>query len=154
MNDPSPPRTTAESAPPKRELARTIGRAFVTLAMVGVGVLHFVNPTPFVRIVPAELPAPLALVYVSGVFEIALGLAIQIPKIRKLAGWGLVALYVAVFPANINMAVRHIELTPGEPVPEWVAWGRLPFQVLFIVLAIWVTGPHFRSKSSAEKKSA
>lgn len=139
---------TAAPAPPKRDLARTIGRAFVTIAMVIVGVMHFVNPEPFTRIVPQELPEPKLLVYVSGVFEIALGLAIQIPKIRKLAGWGLVALYVAVFPANINMAVRHIELTPGEPISPLVAWGRLPFQIVFIALAIWVTGPHFEKKSA------
>lgn len=141
--------TAAAPARPRLELARTVARAFVTLAMVIVGVMHFVNPEPFIRIVPEELPSPRMLVYVSGVFEIALGLAIQIPKIRKLAGWGLVALYVAVFPANINMAVRHIELTPGEPIPPLVAWGRLPFQILFIALAIWVTGPHFKKKPSS-----
>jgi uncharacterized membrane protein len=140
--------TSTPADPPRRglELVRTIARVFVTVAMVIVGVMHFVNPDPFTRIVPQELPEPKLLVYLSGVFEIALGLAIQIPKIRKLAGWGLVALYLAVFPANINMAVRHIELTPGEPIPDWVAWGRLPLQLLFIALAIWVTGPHFKKK--------
>ncbi|MFO0613194.1 MAG: DoxX family membrane protein [Polyangiaceae bacterium] len=141
---------TASGTPTARswkETARTVARAFVTIAMVIVGVMHFKNPEPFTRIVPQELPEPKLLVYVSGVFEILLGLAIQIPKIRRLAGWGLVALYVAVFPANINMAVRHIELTPGEPIPDWVAWGRLPFQIVFIALAIWVTGPHFKRGS-------
>jgi uncharacterized membrane protein len=142
-----------EAAPAKRsskETIRAVARVFVTIAMVIVGVMHFVNPVPFTRIIPQELPEPKLLVYISGVFEIALGLAIQIPKIRKLAGWGLVALYVAVFPANINMAVRHIELTPGEPIPDWVAWGRLPFQVVFIALAIWVTGPHFKKADAAK----
>lgn len=145
---------TPTADPPRRgvELARTVARVFVTVAMVIVGVMHFANPDPFTRIVPQELPEPKLLVYVSGVFEIALGLAIQLPKTRKLAGWGLVALYLAVFPANINMAVRNIELTPGEPVPAWVAWGRLPFQIVFIALAIWVTGPHFARKRAAPSR--
>src|SRR5262245_49269352 len=102
--------------------------------MVVVGVLHFTDPTPFVRIVPQELPAPGALVAISGVAEIALGFAIQISheRFRRLAVVGLVALYVAVFPANINMAVRHIDLNPEHSLSAWASWARLPFQLLFI----------------------
>jgi uncharacterized membrane protein len=124
-----------------KERLRAVVRVLVTLAMVTVGILHFVTPAPFVRIVPEELPAPLALVYVSGVFEIALGLALLVQKTRRLAGVGLVALYVAVFPANINMAVRHLALDPARRTPEWVAWARLPFQLVFIALALWVSRP-------------
>jgi len=72
-------------------------------AMVAIGVLHFVRPKPFVRIVPKYLPAPLTLVYVSGFFEILGGIGLLIPETRVWAAWGLIALYVAVFPANINM---------------------------------------------------
>lgn len=119
-------------------ILKLLVRVLLTIAMVSVGILHFVNPEPFVRIVPAFLPAPLALVYISGVFEIALGIALHPNKTRKLAAWGLVALYVAVFPANINMAIHQIQLSPDSPMPVWMMWARLPFQALFIVVALWV----------------
>ena len=101
-------------------------------------IMHFVNPDPFVRIVPAILPAALLLVYISGAGEILGGLGLLIPKVRLYAGWGLIALYIAVFPANINMAINHLQLDPAHPIPEWVLWARLPFQALFIGLAYWL----------------
>lgn len=110
-------------------------------AMVAIGVMHFVDPTPFERIVPDFLPAPLMLVYLSGVFEVALGLAILPERTRRLAGYGLIALFVAVYPANIYMALESIQLDPANPMPEWVAWARLPFQALFIAWAWWATKP-------------
>lgn len=119
-------------------ILKLLVRVLVTIAMVTVGVLHFLNPNPFVRIVPKFLPAPLALVYISGVFEIALGIALHPAKTRRWAAWGLVALYLAVFPANINMAIHQIQLTPGGDMPVWAMWARLPFQALFILLALWV----------------
>jgi uncharacterized membrane protein len=123
------------------EKVRAVVRVLVSLAMVLVGIDHFANPVPFARIVPAELPAPRMLVYVSGAFEILLGAALFHPRMRRLAGYGLVALYVAVFPANINMAVRGIALDPEHPLPTWVTWVRLPFQLVFIALALWVSRP-------------
>ena len=110
------------------------------LAMIAVGLLHFADPEPFMRIVPPPLPAR-ATVYLSGVFEILGGLGVLIPVTRRAAAWGLVALYVAVFPANIYMAVAGIQLDPANPMPEWGAWARLPFQALFIAWAWWYTKP-------------
>ncbi len=104
--------------------------------MIVVGVLHFVDTPSFVRIVPAALPWPKLIVWVSGVAEIALAIGLVIPKARRLAGFGLIALYVSVFPANINM-VLHPEL--GGDVPLWALWLRLPFQALFIAWAWWVS---------------
>lgn len=104
--------------------------------MVAIGVLHFVTPEPFTRIVPAWLPAARALVLISGVFEVLGGVGLLIPRVRRAASYGLVALYLAVFPANINMAVNQITL--GEPIPVWALWARLPFQLVFIGLALWV----------------
>ena len=120
-------------------MARRIVRALVALAMVGVGLLHFLRPEPFVRIVPRVLPAPLALVLISGFCEILGGLGLLVPRVRRAASWGLVALYVAVFPANINMAVNDIQPADGH-VPTLILWLRLPLQALFIGLAIWVGG--------------
>lgn len=119
------------------ERVRTGARWLVTIAMVAIGVAHFAMPAPFVAIMPPFIPFHLAMVYLSGAFEIALGLALVPDKTRVWASYGLIALYVAVFPANIYMAVAGIAPT-GEPVPPWVAWGRLPLQPLLMLLAWWV----------------
>lgn len=116
--------------------ARPALRVVLALAMVAIGVMHFVAPEPFIKIVPAWLPAARALVLVSGFFEIAGGVGLLIPRTRRLASLGLVALYLAVFPANINMAVNHIQLGDA-PMPAWAPWVRLPFQLLFIAWAYW-----------------
>jgi uncharacterized membrane protein len=108
------------------------------LSMIGVGALHFAQPTPFERIVPPPLP-PAATVALSGVFEILGGLGLLLPRTRRFAAWGLIALYIAVFPANLYMAVEGIQLDPAHPAPAWGAWLRLPFQGLFIAWAWWFT---------------
>jgi uncharacterized membrane protein len=109
-------------------------RIVLALFMVAIGVAHFAVPGPFVSIVPAWLPAPTALVLVSGLFEVLGGLGLLVPRARRLAGVGLVVLYVAVFPANVNMAM-HPEL--GQGIPGWALWGRLPMQLLFVSWALW-----------------
>ena len=108
-------------------------------AMVAIGVLHFVRPKPFVRIVPKYLPAPLALVYISGFFEILGGIGLLIPETRVAAAWGLIALYVAVFPANVYMLTDNVSLDPRKPIPRWILWARLPFQLVFVAWAYWFT---------------
>lgn len=119
----------------------TIALWALALTMVAIGVLHFVRPKPFVRIVPKYLPAPLALVYISGFFEILGGLGLLIPSTRSFAAWGLIALYVAVFPANVYMLSDNVSLDPKKPIPRWALWLRLPFQLVFIAWAYWFTGP-------------
>ena len=134
--------------------ARAIARPVIALAMTAIGVLHFVKPEPFVAIVPAYLPAPLALVYLSGVFEIVLGWLLIPERTRTLGKWGLIALFVAVFPANINMAIHEIQLAPSSPMPVWMMWARLPFQLLFIAAAWWVGQSDSPSGRSSEKSPA
>lgn len=119
----------------------TVARFVLSAVMVGIGLLHFFADELFVQIVPPAFPAPYALVWISGVVEIALGLALLFPRTRRFAGFGLVALYVAVFPANIYMAVANVQL---HGLPAWAEqpsqtalWLRLPFQVAFIVWALW-----------------
>jgi uncharacterized membrane protein len=121
--------------------AKLVLRYLLAIAMMFVGVSHFANPDPFVRIVPAALPAPLALVYVSGFFEVLGGAGLLVPRVRRAAAWGLVALYVAVFPANLNMAVNHISLSPDHPIPESLLLLRLPLQAVLIAWAWWYTRP-------------
>lgn len=106
-------------------------------AMVAIGITHFTSPGGFVKIVPAFLPAPLALVYISGVFEIAGGVGLLFERTRRVAGYGLIALYIAVFPANINMAVNDIQPADAHIAPA-LLWLRLPFQLLFIAVAWWL----------------
>jgi len=110
------------------------GRWILTAVMVGAGILHFATPEPYIAMMPEALPAPALLVAVSGIAEIAGGLGLILPQTRRLAAWGLIALYVAVFPANLNMALNHIPLA-GHDLPAWAAWGRLPLQVLLIAWA-------------------
>jgi uncharacterized membrane protein len=105
--------------------------------MVAIGVAHFVAPADFASVVPRFLPAPVALVLVSGFFEIAGGVGLLVARVRRLASYGLVALYVAVFPANVNMALTGAA-PPGVSLPAWTLWLRLPFQIVFIVWALWV----------------
>ncbi len=134
-----------------RSRARAVLRIVLGVAMIGVGILHFVSPAPFVQMIPAALPAHLALVYVSGLAEIAGGVGLQIPKLRRAASWGLVALYVAVFPANINMAIHQIPLGDFQP-SSFALWARLPFQLLFIAWAWWAGKPDTSASSRSNKK--
>lgn len=123
-------------------LPRSRLRAFALVALalffVAAGVNHFVNPAFYVAIMPPYLPAHLALVQLSGVLEILGGLAVLVPRLRALAGWGLVLLLLAVFPANVHMAF-HPELFPD--VPASALRARLPLQGIFIAWAWWATRP-------------
>ncbi|MEM4780783.1 MAG: DoxX family protein [Halalkalicoccus sp.] len=113
-------------------------------AYVLAGVLHFVVPELYVQIVPPLLPAPLALVYLSGLAEIAVGIGLLIPRTRQYAAWATVALLVAIFPANVYMATHGvvIEGMPGGGDPSDLArWGRLPLQGVLILWALWYTQP-------------
>lgn len=111
-------------------------RYLLAAMMIYTGILHFVRPEPFIKIVPDWLPAHRALVAVSGFFEILGAVGLLIPRVRKAAAWGLVALFIAVFPANVNMAVNKI-MTDNP----WILWGRLPFQAVLIAWAWWYTRP-------------
>ncbi len=106
-----------------------VGRLVMGLMYIGAGTMHFVARPNYVHIMPAYLPDPKALVLISGAAEIAGGLGVLIPQTRRAAAWGLVALLVAVMPANIWMA-QHPELTPQ--VPLWLLWFRLPLQLPLI----------------------
>lgn len=112
-------------------------RLLVAVAMTAVGVAHFIDPAPFEKIVPPWLPAPHALVLVSGLAEILGGVGLMIAPVRVAAAWGLVALYVAVFPANIYMALNDVQPFPTHVSPL-AQWARLPFQAVFIAVAVWL----------------
>ena len=106
--------------------------------MVVAGVMHFVAPAAYTRIVPRWLPAPGVLVAVSGVCEILGGLGLLHPSTRSWAAWGLIALFIAVFPANVNMAINRIGFG-HKPPPSWLLWARLPLQGVLIAWAFAFT---------------
>lgn len=113
-------------------------RVLLAIFMIVAGTLHWVIPDPFVKIVPSFLPYSLALVYISGVFEILGGIGLLVPTFSQAAAWGLIALFIAVFPANINMAANRIQMD-GIPDSDALRWGRLPLQAVLIAWAWWYT---------------
>ena len=104
------------------------------------GVDHFINPDFYLSIMPPSFPLHEEAVYISGFFEIAGGIGVLIPRFRKIAGWGLVALLIAVYPANIYMAISP-EAFPDIPIE--ILYFRLVLQFLFFYWAYSVTRPVF-----------
>jgi uncharacterized membrane protein len=107
-------------------------RALLSAFFLAAGVLHFLRPKPYAAIVPDVLPGKLAIVYASGVAEMAGGAGVLPERTRRIAGWWLIATLLAVFPANVNMAVNADRF---RSVPEPLLWARLPVQGLLIA---WV----------------
>ncbi len=120
-------------------MVKTAVRLLLTGLFVGSGVLHFADPKPFVAIVPPSLPRPDALVALSGACEIAGGVGLLVPALRRPAGFGLVALLLAVFPANIYMAAADVP-AGGVRFPWWAHALRLPFQFVLIAAVAWTAG--------------
>ena len=115
-------------------------RIILAICIIIVGVMHFAVADPFIKIVPPYLPYHRELVYISGFFEILGGIGILVPPVSQAAAWGLSILFIAVFPANINMAVNAIDL-PNIPDSSLLRWGRLPLQAVLIAWAWWYTQP-------------
>ena len=106
----------------------------MSLFYISIGIKHFINADWFMKIMPPYLPYHKELVYLSGAFEIILGIMLIFEETRFLAGWGLILLLIAVFPANIYLAQTNGAAMNTSPA---LAWGRLPFQAVFIAIAYW-----------------
>ena len=113
-------------------IALVVAAVFYT----GAGVLHFVKPEFYLKIMPRYLPWHVELVQISGVAEILGGLGLLVPRTRRLAAWGLVALLIAVFPANLYMAMNPVEAGAATIAPA-IRWGRLPLQAVLIWWVLW-----------------
>lgn len=105
-------------------------------AFVLAGINHFLNPQFYLQMMPPVLPAHLFLIYLSGVFEILFGVLLLIPRFSRLAAWLIIWLLVAVFPANIYMAMNP-QLFPE--FSQTALYMRLPVQLILIALAFWLT---------------
>ena len=110
----------------------------LSVFFVYFGIDHFINPDFYLSIMPPAFPLHAEAVYISGFFEILGGICVLIPSLRKLAGWGLIALLVSVYPANIYMAIKP-EAFPDISIG--LLYFRLPLQFLFIYWAYSITRP-------------
>jgi len=123
-----------------RSIPRRVALFALAIFFAVAGVGHFTNEAFFVSIMPPYLPARRFLVYASGVFEILGAVGVLVPATRNFAGYALIALLIAVFPANIHMAMNP-EAYIADGTPLWGLYVRLPFQFLFMCWAWWATRP-------------
>ena len=117
---------------------RDHARRGLAAAMVIAGLAHLVSPEPFIQHLPGWVPARAPIVVLSGLVEVALGVALVASSARRVAAGRVLALFLlVVWPANVYVAVAGVDVDgqPGGPYP----WVRLPFQVLFIAWALWST---------------
>jgi uncharacterized membrane protein len=122
--------------PQDRPIARTIFRWFLAAFFIVAGMNHFRMPSVYVAMIPPWLPWPYALNAIAGACEILGGIGVLLPSLRCAAGWGLIGLLVAVFPANLHVALMgHM---PGFAYSPLTLWLRLPFQAVFIAWVAWV----------------
>lgn len=128
-------------------LLKTGMRFLFAALFVVAGTNHFLNPSFYMKIMPPYLPWHWELVILSGVFEMVLGLLLFAPRTASLAAWGLIALLIAIFPANLHMAL-HPDHYPR--IPEWFLWARLPLQGVLIAWAYWFTGAQERETPTAQ----
>jgi uncharacterized membrane protein len=114
------------------------------LFFIFAGTMHFVGPSLFLKAVPEYLPFPLAIVFISGLAEVGLGALLLTPRFKRLAAWGIIALLIAVFPANI-MIFQHQDRFPA---PQWIHVLRLPLQAVLIYWAYLYTKPSVSESST------
>ncbi len=106
------------------------------LTFIFTGLFHFITPDKFMMMMPPFLPFPLLLIYVSGFFEILGGIGLIVPFTKRAAAFGLVALLISVFPANIYVALNNVQLG-GFMSNALYQWLRLPLQFLLILWVLW-----------------
>ncbi len=115
---------------------KTIVRVLFASLFIVAGVLHFTHTKFYLAIMPPYLPFHRTLVFLSGVFEIIGGIGLLIPRLKRMASYGLMALLLAVFPANIYMATEAVAVNGNHFAPS-LLWLRLPLQFVLIALVWW-----------------
>jgi len=135
MNYPKADEVKGEAAMQKFKVAM---KYLLAVFFIAAGMNHFVNPDFYLKIIPPYLPWHAALNYLSGAFEILLGALVLFPRFTRLAGWGLIVLLIAVFPANVYMAQNPHLFPQFTPTALLI---RLPLQIVPILWAWWATKP-------------
>ena len=105
--------------------------------MVVAGTMHFIIPGLYVRMMPDYLPDHLPMVYLSGFLEVSFGILLLVERCRRFAAWGIFALLIAVFPANVFL-FQNQQIIPAPPFLHLL---RLPMQGVFLLWAFWFTRP-------------
>lgn len=118
-------------------LATPVSRWVLGIFFTVAGICHFIWPTYYLPIMPPWLPWHLPLIYLSGVAESAGGIGVFIPRFRRLAGWWLIATLIAIYPANIQLAMDGLVLK-GKSVPQWILNFRLLLQ-FGMIWWVWVS---------------
>jgi uncharacterized membrane protein len=116
----------------------------VMLWLMGVfyivaGVNHFVNPDAYLPMMPPYLPSHGLLIWLSGLAEVVLGIGVLVPTTRSISAWGIIALLIAIFPANLHIALYNVPVFGAKEGAGIFNWIRLPFQGLLILWAWWYT---------------
>ncbi len=119
-------------------MKKDIARSALGIVFILASSLHFTSSEAELKLIPEFLPWRLQALYITGIFEFLGGIGLLIPRFKRAAAWGLVALLIAVFPANLYHAVKDIQLG-GMLNSRLYQWGRLPFQAVFIWLVLWST---------------
>ena len=117
-------------------MLRTISRYTLSAFFIVAGVNHFIRPELYLSMMPHYLPAHELLNIISGAAEIAGGLGVLLPWLRRAAGCGLILLLIAIFPANIHMALHGMA---GADIAPWILWLRLPFQLVLIAWVVYAS---------------
>jgi uncharacterized membrane protein len=120
--------------------AQMVGLGIAAVFYLAAGIFHFIKTDFYLRIMPPYIPWHQAMVTISGVLEILGGVGLLVPRTRRIAAWGLLALLIAVFPANIYVATNPIDAGAASIAPV-LRWGRLPLQLLLGWWLLWCTRP-------------
>ncbi len=133
----SPARVVREGRKIAMNLLKVVSKYLLAVFMIMAGLMHFIAPEFFLKIMPPYLPLHLPLVLLSGLCEMMLGILLIIPRFSHRAAWGIVGLLIAVFPANIYLFQNQDIL----PAPALIHFLRLPLQGALILWAYWHTKP-------------
>lgn len=121
-------------------MIKTILKYLMAAFYVYGGINHFLNPDFYLAIMPPYIPAHGAMVALSGVAEIALGILILVPRTQILAAWGIIAMLVVFLPVHIHMLVNHdLSMAPFPEVGVTLLWLRFPLQGVLGLWAWWYT---------------
>lgn len=124
----------------------------MAVVYIAAGINHFRSAAFYYKIMPPYIPYPFAMIYISGISESVLGILLLFSKTRKFAAWGIIALLVVIFPANVQMLINYIHQHNPQ---TWVAVLRLPLQIPLIWWAWSFTktgSVSARTKANSEMK--